>query len=65
MFDLEGTYSVTERIRLSLGARNLFDEYPDKADPAIGDSCCGRIYRSDSEVSWQGGFYYAKVVAEF
>ena len=35
------------------------------SDPAIGDSCCGRVYRSDSIVDWQGGFYYARILAEF
>lgn len=65
LFDLEGSYQFNENLRFTLGARNIFDEYPDKADPAIGDSCCGRIYRSDSIVDWQGGFYYAKVSANF
>ncbi|WP_407646468.1 TonB-dependent receptor plug domain-containing protein [Henriciella aquimarina] len=66
LFDLEGSYQVNENVRLSVGARNIFDEYPDEADYAlIGDSCCGRIYRSDSIVDWQGGFYYARVAAEF
>ena len=65
LFDLEGIYDVTDTISVALGARNLFDEYPDEADPAIGDSCCGRIYLSASEVDWQGGFYYARLTAEF
>ncbi|NQY12903.1 MAG: TonB-dependent receptor [Henriciella sp.] len=63
--DVEGSYDVTDAITLSVGARNLFDEYPDEADPAIGDSCCGRIYLSASEVDWQGGFYYVRAVAKF
>ena len=66
MFDLEGSWQATDAVTLALGARNLFDAYPDEADYArIGDSCCGRIYRSDSVVDWQGGFYYAKVTASF
>ncbi|MEP1143727.1 MAG: TonB-dependent receptor [Henriciella sp.] len=65
LFDLEGSYDFNENLTLSLGARNLFDEYPDVADPAIGDSCCGRIYLSASEVDWQGGFYYLRGVAKF
>ncbi len=65
LFDLEGIYDVNDVISLAIGARNIFDEYPDEADPAIGDSCCGRIYLSASEVDWQGGFYYARVRATF
>ncbi|MFC6199356.1 TonB-dependent receptor plug domain-containing protein [Ponticaulis profundi] len=62
--DLEAAYQMSDAVRLSVGARNVFDQYPDKADPAIGDSCCGRVYRSDSIVDWQGGYYYVKLKAE-
>ena len=65
LIDIEGSYDVTDAITLSVGARNLFDEYPAEGDPAVGDTCCGRIYRSDSEVDWQGGFYYVRAVAKF
>lgn len=57
MFDLEGTYYVTETMSVSVGARNLFDNYPDEGDFEAGQ---GRIYRSDSIVDWQGGYYYAR-----
>ncbi len=65
LIDVEGSYDVNDAITLSVGARNLLDEYPDVGDPAVGDTCCGRIYRSDSEVDWQGGFYYVRAVAKF
>ncbi|WP_022693383.1 TonB-dependent receptor plug domain-containing protein [Ponticaulis koreensis] len=64
LVDVEASYQISDAVRLSLGARNVFDEYPDAADPAIGDSCCGRIYRSDSVVDWQGGYYYLKLRAD-
>ncbi|MCP9476535.1 TonB-dependent receptor [Marisediminitalea aggregata] len=64
MFDLEGTYFINETLSVSLGARNLFDNYPD-ASTLPGDTCCGRIYRSDSIVDWQGGYYYMKLNASF
>ncbi|MDC8832420.1 TonB-dependent receptor plug domain-containing protein [Alteromonas gilva] len=63
MFDLEGTYFLTDTLSLSAGVRNLFDNYPDPGE--IGETCCGRIYRSDSIVDWQGGFYYMKLNASF
>lgn len=63
MFDLEGSYQLTETLSLSAGVRNLFDNYPDK--DTIGEMCCGRIYRSDSIVDWQGGYWYTKLVAKF
>ena len=63
MVDIEGTYHISETYSLTAGVRNLFDNYPDPGE--IGETCCGRIYRSDSIVSWQGGYYYAKFIARF
>ncbi|AXR07693.1 TonB-dependent receptor plug domain-containing protein [Salinimonas sediminis] len=63
MFDLEGTYHFSDTLSLIAGVRNLFDNYPDPGE--IGETCCGRIYRSDSIVDWQGGYYYTKLVARF
>ena len=54
---------MNETLDLTLGARNIFDEYPDEGE--IGETCCGRIYRSDSIVDWQGGYYYARAIARF
>lgn len=62
-FDVEGTYAFSDMLSLSVGARNVFDKYPDPG--TIGETCCGRVYRSDSIVDWQGGYYYAKAVARF
>lgn len=63
MFDLEATYFFSETLSLTAGARNLFDNYPDPG--TMGETCCGRIYRSDSIVDWQGGYYYTKLNARF
>ncbi|MFN3523556.1 MAG: TonB-dependent receptor plug domain-containing protein [Phenylobacterium sp.] len=63
-FDLDVTWDIDDTYTLTVGARNIFDEYP--APDATGESGTnGRIYRSDSLVDWQGGFYYAKVAAKF
>ena len=63
--DLEASYTAMDKYTFTIGARNVFDEYPDEADDSIGDSCCGRVYLSASEVDWQGGYYYARVKATF
>ena len=63
LIDLEASFRATDNVTLSVGARNIFDEYP--AEGNNGETCCGRIYRSDSIVDWQGGYYYAKAVANF
>ncbi len=62
-FDLEGQYQINDMFRVSAGARNVFDEYPDR--DTISDFCCGRIYSSGTVVPWQGGYYYARLRADF
>lgn len=61
--DIEGSYQFNDMLRLTIGGRNVFDEYPDKDE--ISDFCCGRLYSSGSVVGWQGGYYYARLNAEF
>jgi iron complex outermembrane receptor protein len=62
--DLELSYRATDTYTVSLGARNLFANYP--APDLTGESATnGRIYRSDAVVDWQGGFWYLKASASF
>ncbi len=63
LVDLEVSYAFMDHYKLSIGARNIFDNYPDPG--MIGETCCGRIYRSDSIVDWQGGYYYGRVEVSF
>ncbi|CAN5386213.1 TonB-dependent receptor [soil metagenome] len=62
--DLELSYKATDTYTVSLGARNLFANYP-AADKTGESATNGRIYRSDSIVDWQGGFWYLKASAAF
>ena len=55
MVDVEATWSFRDRYAVKLGAQNLFDNYPDAGE---FESCCGRIYRSDSVPPWQGALVY-------
>ena len=61
--DIEGQYRFNDTFRLSLGARNLLDEYP--ARDAIGDYCCGRLYSSATGMDWQGAYYYGRLTVDF
>ncbi|MAW81986.1 MAG: TonB-dependent receptor [Parvularcula sp.] len=63
LVDLELSYSFLDHYKVSIGARNILDNYPDPG--MIGETCCGRIYRSDSIVDWQGGYYYGRVEVTF
>lgn len=58
LFDIESTFTFRERFSAKFGVQNLFDSYPDKGEFEV---CCGRIYRSDSIVPWQGRFYYLQL----
>ena len=63
LVDLEGKYHITDSTNVSVGGRNVFDEYP--AKDQIGDYCCGAVYASDSVVDWQGSFYYMSLNHNF
>ena len=61
--DLEGKYHISEATNVSLGGRNIFDEYPEMDQ--LGDYCCGAKYPSDTVVDWQGSFYYMSLNHNF
>ena len=61
--DIEGQYRFNDMFRLSLGARNVWDEYP--AQDTIGDYCCGRLYSSATGMDWQGAYYYGRLTVDF
>lgn len=64
--DLEGSYRVNDMIRVSVGGRNIFDEFPDAVDRSVNDNdfCCGRVYRSSDFADWQGAFWYGRLTLE-
>lgn len=67
-FDLEANYQISENLSIAAGARNIFDEYPDKdgnGDRSQRDDCCGVVYWSSNIVDWQGGYYYARLNYSF
>jgi len=55
MVDAEVTRTWQDRFSLKAGVQNVFDNYP---DPGEFEVCCGRIYRSDSVIPWQGALIY-------
>ena len=60
--DVEAVWAFGDRYRLKLGSQNLFDTYPDRGEFEV---CCGRIYRSDSLLPWQGRSVYLQFAASF
>ena len=62
LLDLEAAFTLGERYTLRIGAENILDNYP---DPGEFEACCGRIYRSDSIMPWQGRLFYAQLGISF
>ena len=65
LFDLEFGWDVTDDLAIAVGARNVLDTYPAEGNPYLQETTNGRIYRSDSIVDWQGGFYYVRAKQTF
>jgi iron complex outermembrane receptor protein len=65
LFDIEFGWQATDTLSLALGARNVLDSYPAEGNPYLQETTNGRIYRSDSIVDWQGGFYYLRAKQTF
>ncbi len=63
LMDMEGSYHINSHYTVSIGMRNMFDNYPQK--DRIGAVTGGAIYRTDSVVDWQGGFYYGRISLNF
>ena len=61
LFDLQAAWRIGDTYSLTLGGLNVFGETPDRAG---FEACCGRIYRSDSMISWQGAYYYLRLAAD-
>ena len=58
LVDVEASWTFRDRYAVKLGVENVFDNYPDPGDFEV---CCGRIYRSDSIVPWQGTLAYLQL----
>ena len=57
LVDLSATWDINDRYSVTIGADNVFDEFPDLPD---FEATSGRIYRSDGPMSWQGSYYYLR-----
>jgi iron complex outermembrane recepter protein len=54
--DAEGTYALTDKVSISVGAENLFHSYP--TDNPYGS---GALYAVTAPGGFNGGFYYLKL----
>lgn len=61
--DLDIAYAVTKSFTVAVGAKNLFDVYPDKIG-VVSENGAG-AYGSLSPFGMNGGFYYARASLNF
>jgi iron complex outermembrane receptor protein len=68
-FDLEVGVKVTDKVRLAVGAENIFDNYPDRESrllyPSTGAPASGFLYPDASPLGVLGGFWYVRASASF
>ncbi|MFN4177973.1 TonB-dependent receptor domain-containing protein [Phenylobacterium sp.] len=60
LLDLEARWSVTEQVRLTLGADNVFDEYPTKT-PAALNTTSNTPFSNYSPFGRSGRYVYGRV----
>jgi iron complex outermembrane receptor protein len=64
LVDLEGRWNVTERIRLSIGADNVFDVYPTKLPPAL-NTTSNTPFSNYSPFGRSGRYVYGRTSINF
>ena len=62
--DVEAAYSFSDNLNLTVGAKNLFDEFPDEA-VLYDTEVAGSQYPTTSPIGINGGFYYLRAVYSF
>jgi iron complex outermembrane recepter protein len=69
IFDLDVGVHVTDAVRLSAGANNLFDKKPNTVNPTVlgfnTNFLSQPVYAEGSPYGYNGGFYYARVEARW
>lgn len=70
--DLEVAYKVTGAIKVTVGANNLFNRYPDRVNGLLRDEYLRNnsngyvtMYPSFSPFGINGGYYYSKISLDF
>ncbi len=63
ILDLEVGYKLAKGVKLSLGANNLLNTYPNKLKPV--NRTAGSLYNAYAPYGISGGFYYGRFNLEF
>lgn len=63
--DAEVSYHVTDNLVVALGAKNIFDVYPDENSKGRMPGFLGAIYPINSPTGYNGGHYYLSMGWDF
>ena len=71
--DLEASYEIIPRVKVSFGANNLFNTYPTKQNAVYRNALyntnsqgyASSVYPGNSPFGYNGGFYYGRVTFSF
>ncbi len=64
LVDLEIGYTLNSRYRFTVGAENVFDEYPEEEFDMASPFFSGNTYPTGSPFGFNGAFYYARFQAD-
>ncbi len=64
LVDIEGRFDITDKVRFSIGADNVFDEYPD-AFPISRNGTGATPFSNYSPFGRSGRFYYGRLSVDF
>ena len=63
--DLEGTFSVSDQLDISIGGQNILDELPTDISNEGISGAVGTRYAPETPWSFNGAFFYARAVYAF
>lgn len=63
--DVELSYNITDNLAIALGAKNIFDVYPDEYSEGRTSGLLGAIYPLNAPSGFNGGHYYLSIGWDF
>ena len=63
--DVEVSYDITDNLVVALGAKNIFDVFPDEYSEGRTSGFLGAIYPLNSPTGFNGGYYYLRMGWDF
>lgn len=63
--DVEVSYNITNSLVVALGAKNIFDVFPDEYSQGRTAGFLGAIYPLNSPTGFNGGYYYLRMGWDF